>query len=180
MALSTANHSKEADFEKVIFEMFYSRIYKTAYFIVQDEYLAQDIVQEVFLKAFQSIDQVKDGNKLGAWLGTIATRTAIDFTRSKKNQNEIPTKDVYIEERVSNDQLKFSSVEEIVEEKFIQDMVQQQIANLKPEFKEVLVLKYEYHLKETEISAALEISQGAVKSRLHRARMLLKTSLLSR
>ncbi|KXG43750.1 RNA polymerase sigma factor [Tepidibacillus decaturensis] len=78
--------SEKHQLERVIFEMFYHRVYNTAYFIIQDRHLAQDVVQETFFKAFQNMHKVEDGHKLGAWLGTIATRTAIDFLRKVKNE----------------------------------------------------------------------------------------------
>lgn len=167
----------QAEFERVIFDMFYHRIYNTAYFIIQDRHLAQDVVQETFIKAFRHIDQVQDGKKIGAWLATIATRTAIDFLRKIKRQNDTPTEDVYIDEEVSKDQMKSSSVEKIAEDRFLKSLIKQNITKLKPEYKDVLVLKYEYSLKDEEIAETLELGISAVKSRLHRARLKLRTVL---
>jgi RNA polymerase sigma factor (sigma-70 family) len=168
-------NSKE--FERVIFEMFYQRIYNTAYFIIQDQFIAQDVAQETFLKAFQHIHKVENGEKMGAWLGTIATRTALDFLRKIKRRNDIPTEDVYMDEEVSKGQMVSSSVEKIVEDKFLKHLIKQNIEGLKIEYRNVLVLKYEYDLKDEEIAEALDVSISAVKSRLHRARLKLKTML---
>lgn len=164
---------KNSDYEKVIFEMFYHRVYNTAYYIVKDPHLAQDVVQETFIKAFQKINSLEDGNKLGAWLGTITTRTAIDYLRKINRRNDRPFNDVYIDERRLNDQK--SSLEEEVENRFLKESIKQNIKTLEPpEYREVIILKYTYDLKNKEIADALNISLSAVKSRLHRAIQKLK------
>lgn len=167
---------KQANYEKIIFEMHYERVYQAAYFIIKDKYLAQDVAQETFLKAFQKMDTLQDGNKLGAWLATIATRTAIDFLRKIKRRNDLPIDDVYIDEGRSDDQTV--SIEDKVEYKFLEKVVQKNIQILEPpEYREVIILKYEYELTDKEIAKAIGISVTAAKSRLHRARKKLKTVL---
>ncbi len=166
---------QDSSSERLIFEMFYQRVYQTAYFIVQDRHLAQDVTQETFLKAFQNLHKVEDGNKLGPWLATIATRTAIDFLRKIQRRNDTVTEDVIIDNMVHHDQV--SSVEQITEEHLLKELLQENLAALKPEYKQVIVLKYEYDLKEKEIAEALNLSVSAVKSRLHRAKDALKRLL---
>jgi RNA polymerase sigma-70 factor (ECF subfamily) len=170
------HRGKIIEYEKIIFEMHYERVYQAAYFILKDQYLAQDVTQETFLKAFGKIDTLDDGNKLGAWLGTIATRTAIDCLRKIKRRNDIPIEDVYIDEGRLNDPI--SSIEDKIEYKFLEKVIKKNISILEPpEYREVIILKYEYELNDKEIAAALGISVSATKSRLHRARKKLKTLL---
>lgn len=169
--------NNETDFEKIIFEMFYQRVYNIAYFLVQDQYLAQDIVQETFIKAFKHIDKVKDGKKLGAWIGKIATTTSIDFLRKRKKQNDIPIEDVYIEINSKKGNERISPVENLIERKLLKSLIKQNLNKLKPEHKEILILKYEYDLKDEEISEVLGLSVSAAKSRLHRAKGKFRTVL---
>ncbi len=170
---------KERDSERILFEMFYQRVYDTAYFLVQDCELAQDVVQETFFKAFKHIHKLDHGEKLGAWLATIATNTALDLLRKIKRWNDIPTEDVYIDEELTKAESQ-SSVEKIVEQKFLKNLLQQEISKLKPHYKQVLILKYEYELKDEEIAEALKINVNTVKSRIHRAKLKLKTTLENR
>lgn len=167
---------KDIDYEKIIFEMHYERVYHAAYFVLQDKHLAQDVTQETFLKAFQRMDTLEDGNKLGAWLATIATRTAIDFLRKIKRRNDIVKEDVYIDEEHFNDEV--ISVEDKIELQFLEKIIRNNIRTLEPPgYREVLILKYEYELQDKEIADALGISVNAAKSRLHRARKKLKMVL---
>lgn len=161
--------------ERVIFEMFYRRVYDTAYFILQDSYLAQDVVQETFLKAFQNIDKVQDGTKLGSWLGTIAARTAVDVLR-KERKYRFAAENLMVNETTTAYN-QSNNVEKIIENRFVKNLVRQQIAGLKPEYRQVIILKYLYELQDQEIADALDLSLSAVKSRLHRARLALRRIL---
>ena len=168
---------KDRDSERVIFEMFYQRVYYTAYYIVQDRELAQDIVQETFLKAFQNMHTVKDGEKLGAWLAAIATRTAIDYLRKIKKWNDVATEDHIIDEHLSKLEDYHSTVETIVEKKFLKNILLQEIDELKPEHKQVLILAYLHDMRYEEIAEALDIKVTMVKTRIHRAKLKLREAL---
>lgn len=168
--------NESTNYEKIIFEEYYHRVYRAAYYIIKDEHLAQDIVQEAFLKAFEQMDSLKDGEKLGAWLATIATRTAIDFLRKKKNKrNYIPIEDVYIDKGANLN----SPVEEKVEYELLKDMIKKNLHELEPpEYRQIILLKYKYYLSDQEMAEFLDIKLGAAKSRLYRARLKLKKILV--
>jgi len=168
---------KDRESERIIFEMFYQRVYYTAYYIVQDRELAQDIVQETFLKAFQNIHTVKDGEKLGAWLAAIASRTAIDYVRKIKKWNDVVTEDHIIDEQLSKSDDHYSTVETIVEKKFLKNILLREIDELKPEHKQVLILAYLHDMKYEEIAEALDIKVTMVKTRIHRAKLKLREAL---
>ncbi|WP_258881683.1 RNA polymerase sigma factor [Paenibacillus sp. sptzw28] len=163
--------------ERILFEMFYHRIYSTAYFITQDRDLAQDIVQETFIKAFKHMHTLEDGKKIGAWLSSIASRLALDYLRKIKRWNDVATEDLIIDEEINKKQNQTSSIETIMEERFLKTVLRQEINALGPDYRQVIILKYEYDMKDEEIAKALEISVGTVKSRLHRAKQKLKDSL---
>ncbi|MBS4208914.1 RNA polymerase sigma factor [Bacillus sp. FJAT-50079] len=165
---------KDEESERVIFEMFYERVYYTAYYILKDRELAQDVVQETFVKAFAHMDTVKDGEKLGAWLAAIASRTAIDYVRKIKRWNEIVTEDVIINEQIIE---QASTVESIVEERALKELLLKEIDELKPDHKQVLILKYLYDMKYEEIAQALDLNIATVKSRTHRAKLKLREAL---
>lgn len=169
---------KQKEYEKIIFEMFYNHAYQTAYFVVRDAHMAQDIVQESFIKIFNKIHTVKDGNKLKAWIGTVTTRTAIDFLRKSKKSIDLLAEDVYIERDTIQELNPQPTIESIVETKMVKQLLQRKLSELKPEYKEVLLLKYEYDLKEQEIADILNISLAAVKSRIHRGKQRLREALI--
>ena len=159
---------------QMIYKMFHHKVYQTAYFVVKDSHLTHDVLQETFLKAFKKLDTLTDLENLGPWLGVIATRTAIDVIRKNNNWNGIPTEDVLLFGKVSLQEIA-SSVEDEVEHQMVKAELLSKIQELKPEYREILVLKYYYDLKDQEIASSLDINIRTVKSRHYRAKQKLQT-----
>lgn len=160
-----------------ICKLYNKRLFHVAYGITRDYYLAQDVVQETLLKAYQKIDMVEDKEKLGAWLSTIATRTAIDFVRKESRTNE--RLDSYIDPENTNVKMS-QNVEQEVELSFVQEEIDRYIDSLPLEQKNVYQLKNELGLKEREIAELLHLNQNTVKTRLYRIRKQLKEMLLEK
>ncbi|WP_449537688.1 RNA polymerase sigma factor [Ferdinandcohnia sp. Marseille-Q9671] len=156
---------------RLIYDLFYDRVYRDAYFVTRDKYLAEDVVQDTFIKAFRDIESLRDKSKMGAWLSTIATRTAIDLIRKQKVWNGIPTEDVYLEIDKNNHS---KSVELEVEIKLMVEEVEVVLSEMNVEHREILLLKYIHELKDKEISELLNLKEGTVKSRIFRAKKELR------
>lgn len=155
------------------------RLYYIAYQYTRDEFLAEDIVQESFLKAYRKLDTVEDNGKLGAWLSAITARTAIDFLRSEKRRQWTPLDYAELEplHGVGAGAGSGSSTEEAAVIRLFQEEIGGSIENLSKEFQEVLILKMQYGLKETEIASRLNLKSATVKTRLYRARKQLRQIL---
>jgi RNA polymerase sigma factor (sigma-70 family) len=161
---------------RVLFDMFYDRVYRTAYYITKDRFLAQDVLQETFLKAFRNIEDVTDGSKLGAWLTVIATNTAIDSMRKRSRWNGIPTDDVILLNKLNRDNVA-NSVETQVDIRIEKEQIMLEMKKLTPENRQILLLKYEQELKDEEIAVLLGLNVGTIKSRVHRAKNYLRKIL---
>lgn len=157
------------DAKRVIYEMFYDRVYRSAYYMLRDAHLAQDVLQESFIKAFRNLHKLEDGAQLEPWLMTIVRHTAIDFLRKQYKRNEMSFDNVIIDNTEHRD-----SVEETVDLKMTVEHVRNEIQKMKSEYREVLRLKYQRGLQDKEIAACLDVSLGTVKSRLFRARNKLR------
>lgn len=154
-----------------IYKLFYRKVFHEAYFVTGDIHLAQDVLQETFIKAFIQLDSLRDQDKIGKWLSTIANRTAIDYIR-KENRNRI---EEYDETLMTSIQIELVlTVEDIVEWNLIVDDITDKIMELKEEYREIVIFKYIHELKQREIAALTNLNIGTVKSRLHRAMKALK------
>ena len=167
------NKQEHLDKEKFIYDLYYHHVYKTAYFIIKDPHMAQDILQEAFIKIFKNLDKLHDESKMKAWISQITTRTAIDFIRKENRWNGMPIEDVNHYENGNISELA-STVEKEVERSITIEQIQQQMLKLTPSYRTVLYLKYIQDLKDQEIADYLQIKVGTVKSRLHRAKRQLK------
>lgn len=136
---------------------------------VKDEYDAEDILQEVFIKVYKSIDQLEDSTKLKIWLYRTTNNTIIDFYRARK-QNTLELDEVEDVPTIGN------STENMNKE--IAGCIKFMLHELPDKYKEPLNL-YEFKgMKHREISAKLNISLSGSKTRIQRARKKLKEMLM--
>ncbi|MDF0728513.1 RNA polymerase sigma factor [Cytobacillus sp. S13-E01] len=167
----------ETDFN-TMYRLFYEKVFKAAYSITKDTFLAEDIVQETFIKAYKKLDTIVDAGKIGAWLSTIASRTAIDLMRKEKRTKLVPIEDTILD--LLDCKNGNITVESEIEITMFSEEVQAEIKHLKPEQREVLLLKYTRGLRDEEIANQLHIKKATVKTRLYRARQQLKSLLLKK
>jgi len=145
-------------------------------FVSEDE--ASDLVQEVFIKVSNSINDFKGNSSIKTWIYRIASNTAKDFLKSRfykasKFQDEIVEDDLL---EFSN-QDHFSEAEEHVILDEMNTCIRDFIYRLPYSYSSILVLSDLEGYRAKEIAEILDISLSAVKIRLHRARSKLKTEL---
>lgn len=144
---------------------------------------AEDLVQEVYLKAYRGYGGFEEGTNLKAWLFRILTNTYINMYRAKKRrpeQSELDeVEDLYLYQRLGGAEAVAASrtAEDIALESFTETEVQEAVDALPEAFRiPVLLADVEgFHYKE--ISEILDIPIGTVMSRLHRGRKALQKAL---
>ena len=134
-----------------------------------DDEAAQDIVQDVWLRVLRGIGGLRDPARLRAWLFGIAHRTWIDTLRKKY---AVVIADI---DEVDQRELPEPGLSEDLEQELA--AMEHELTRLPAIEREALTLFYLRELSLQEIAQALEIPVGTVKSRLHRARRLLRREL---
>ena len=127
---------------------------------------AEDITQEVFIKAWNhrhSFDPLKSSYK--TWIFVIATNTIRDFLRSKRNQLHSE-----LDGTISSN----TDIKQETEHALMAQYISTQLRSLKEHDQELIILRYRQDLSIKDISNILNIREGAVKVRLHRALQKLK------
>ncbi|MFC7062574.1 RNA polymerase sigma factor [Halobacillus seohaensis] len=160
-----------------LFTKYYSRVYYTALKITKETSAAEDVLQETFIKAYDKFNEIKDVNKVGAWLSTIASRKAIDFLRKEKKIVLLSIEDYPI---LLPFEIAESKVENECEQIILEEEIKKKISTLSPKLRSVFQLHYNQQLRESEIASKLNLSKAAVKSRLYRARLAMKNKMKSR
>jgi len=132
---------------------------------------AEEVAQDIFIKAYRSLADFKGTAKFSTWLYTITTTTCITFLRKKKleihsldNEKVLATAD-NMDSGMSANQ---------IEQKSKVQMINEAIKLLSPEDAEVITLFYKSEQTLEEIAHILGIEPNTVKVRLHRARTRLK------
>ncbi|HKS74709.1 MAG TPA: sigma-70 family RNA polymerase sigma factor [Terriglobales bacterium] len=142
-------------------------VYRIAYSVLRDVAEAEDVTQEVFLRALRRQNVLSNIRDQKAWLARIAWRVAVERNRNAKpNAGEVD--DLRAEE---------CSAEEALWQKQRSSLLQQLIAALPDELRHPLVLSALEELSPREIAATLDISEAAVRSRCFRARQILRQRL---
>jgi len=146
-------------------------VYNLALRITRDEQQAFDISQETFLKAYTSLKSFRGDSRFSAWLYRLASNICIDYLRREKRQKtvSITYDDGEGEELEIAD---FSNMPETELERCeLRDVIEKGLLELSEDHRRIVVLRDINGLSYNEISQALELEVGTVKSRLARARM---------
>ena len=134
-------------------------LFRYVFWLCRDPDLADDVVQETMLRAFKSLDKLEAESAIKPWLLTIARREHARVYERKR----LETRDV--------DELSAAESALIATESDTDvDDVRAAIFRLDDDYREPLVLQVLLGLSTEEIAVAMEIRQGAVLTRLHRAR----------
>ena len=150
---------------KELYNQFANTLFNVCIRLLADRMAAEDIVQESFLKAFGSLDQLKEKGSFGGWLRKIAINLCLQEIRSRK----IPT--LPIGEWFDTNDLD----ESINDADF--PSVHQAIKNLPNGCREVFLLYTSESLTHKEVAKMLGISESTSKSQYQRAKALLVKEL---
>lgn len=140
-----------------------NQMYIVALSILKNNEDAEDIVQEALLLAYEKLYTLKDDNKFRSWMMRIVVNQAKMYIRKNRNI-------VYMD-HIEN------LVEKSAEEKDEDQNIWELVLSLKSELSTVVILYYQQNYSICEISKIMCVPSGTVKSRLSRARALLKREL---
>ena len=163
--------SGNTDSYKYLVEKYQFRIINTCYKYTKNIVDAEDVAQEVFLKAYQNLSTFKSNSKFYSWLYRIAVNTSLNYINSKEKRNEketISEENCLIDMNISKDNPSdYYQLNELI------NTLQPLMDNLPDDLRTLIEL---YEIKDftyDEISKKLSIPIGTVRSRLHRARNML-------
>lgn len=145
---------------EALYDMYSSSLYGIIYRIIQDEESGQDLLQETFVKIWNSIDSYDETKgRLFTWMVNIARNLSIDKLRSKDFRNSSKNRDIENSVNLIDDQCNTSLNTETLG-------VKEMVDNLKPDAKAVLDLVYFKGYTHAEASEELGIPLGTVKTRI--------------
>lgn len=165
MQSSKADLVRRQRFDQIV-ATFHQDMYRYAAWLCRDKAIAEDVVQEAMLRAWKSLDALRDDTAAKPWLLTIVRReNARHFARKRL-------------ETVDIDNLTASQTALLAEQPDddARDM-RAAIYALDDDYREPLVLQVLMGYSTSEIAAQMGIQQGAVLTRLHRARAKLRDTM---
>ena len=166
-------------FQKLV-ERYKKKIYYLSYDITGNHHDAEDVSQEVFIKAFRSIRNFRREAKMSSWLYQITVNASIDSLRRESSKPKLSMTDdreAYILERFPGSGQSNTDPQKSMESSMIQQHIYQALQKISPRERSVFVMRHYNDLKTKEIADILSISQGAAKSFLFRAIKKLRKEL---
>jgi len=161
----------------ILVRRYQDRLYNTVYRLLDNAEDAQDVVQEAFLHAYQSLDSFKGDSLFFTWLYRIAVNTAISLKRKRR---VILSIDGARNGEAGVDPLDPSDATQpghALEQAEQERRVRRALGRLSPEHRAVLIMKDMEGQKYEMMAEVLQVPIGTIRSRLHRARLELRELL---
>lgn len=149
-----------------LYDLYFQKIYKFIFYRVGHKETAEDLTEEVFLKAYKSLSGLKNDSLFESWLYQIARNKVIDYYRSKKIVVAI--------DELENTLEYETNIIDIVNLGFDQKALIELIRELTPEQQVIIKLKFYEDLDNATIAEILEKEEGTIRVIQHRAITKLK------
>jgi len=158
----------------VLVRRYQERLYNSVYRLVDNAEDAQDVVQDAFLNAYQSLDGFKGDSLFFTWLYRIAVNTAISLKRKQRITVRMDmgrNGEAAIEPPDPSEENRPGHALELAEQG---RQIREALSRLSPEHRAVLVMKDMEGQKYETMAEILQVPIGTIRSRLHRARLELR------
>lgn len=176
----------EAAFREMV-RLHEQRVFNLVFRMLGNREEAEDLAQEVFVTVFKSIDSFRGDCKLSTWIYRIAVnhcKNRYKYLSRRMYRSSKPLDDVSEREMAGRDggpthslQAQISEPDKLLMGLQLEEAIQKEIAGLDEEQRLLVVLRDVQGLSYQEIATITQLPEGTVKSRLHRARMMLKDRL---
>jgi RNA polymerase sigma-70 factor, ECF subfamily len=168
---------RDGDLEALgeLYRRYKAQVYRTALAITYDEGMAEDILQETFLRIYTYANSFDETQPLGPWLYRVTVNLAYNWTNRAKRWLTFVQNTFW--------RLKPSprrDLEEVVEESELRQELRQAIDTLPEPQRVVIILYYLEELSVSEIAYVMGVPEGTIKSRLYYARERLRKTILER
>jgi len=162
-------NNRNAQFE--VYNRYYKAMHNTAFRIVKDAHLAEDIMQEAFLKAFTKLDSFKGEVSFGAWLKRIVINDSLDnYKKNSKNATSSLDETLYkVEDDQNDEDIDFKNVK-------VQQILEG-IKSLKDSYRIAITLHYIEGYDQDEICEIMNINAGNCRTLISRAKESLRQKL---
>lgn len=161
--------------QKAFTELFYrykNTLYNFIYRFVINPDVADDLLENTFIKMIKSIDKYQEKNKFKQWLFSIANSVTVDYLRKRKKEYIIDPIEDWME--IADNSL---SPQASLEQEEMMNYIQETIKKLSPKQRQVFLMRQESDLTFREIAEILECPLSTVLSRMHNAVVTLRKHL---
>lgn len=156
---------------KEIYDRYWLLLFRFSRKMLQDEHLAKDVVQEVFITLWNKGTNQDIQSPLAAYLYTLARHRILDMVKHSKVANK------YLDSLNNFVQNSYDTPDRLYLEKELYDQIESEIQRLPEKMRKVFEMSRKEHMSNTEIASELQISNKTVKNQLSSALKILRTKL---
>lgn len=173
---------KDKGAQEYFVKLYYSNMTAIAHRYLKNREDVNDVIQESFISAIRKIHQFQGRSALKTWLTTIVVNNCLMRIRNEKKKMEVPAEEYMprfdsdgfrVDDNVSIKQ----SPEELVKDKQKRQFISESLNKLPEHYRTIILLRDIEGYSEREAAKLLDLTEANAKSRLHRARLMLKKLL---
>ncbi len=154
------------------------RLYRVARSIVRHDQEAEDVLQQAYVAAYTHLDQFAGDARFSTWLTRITIHQALGRVRQRTRLHEVDLDEG--ESKMSDLATGATSPEDAVSGRELQQLIEEAVDELPETYRTAFMLREVQQLSVAETAACLDISEENVTIRVHRARAMLRRSMLAR
>ena len=154
-----------------------SRLISTAFKFVKDVHIAEDIVQDSFIKAFNALESFREDSSFYTWIYRITVNTSKNFLVSKKRKSELLNSDLYEEASYEIEPVEAYSPEDLLQATQLKKVITETIDQLGEDTRTALTLRELDGLSYEQIADVVNCPVGTVRSRIFRGREVIDEAI---
>lgn len=170
--LGLVRRAKAGDYQAfdLLVLKYQSRLISTAFRFVKDIHIAEDLVQESFIKSFNSLASFREDSSFYTWIYRITVNTSKNFLVSKKRKNELLSSDISEDQTYEIEYEDTDTPEDLLQASQLKKLITETIDQLGEDTKTALTLRELDGLSYEEIAKVVNCPVGTVRSRIFRGR----------
>ena len=154
-----------------------SRLISTAFKFVKDVQIAEDIVQDSFIKAFKALESFREDSSFYTWIYRITVNTSKNFLVSKKRKNELLNSDLSEDASYEIEPVETYSPEDLLQATQLQKVITETFDQLGEDTRTALTLRELDGLSYEQIADVVNCPVGTVRSRIFRGREMIDEAI---
>ena len=177
--LGLVKRAKSGDYQAfdLLVLKYQSRLISTAFKFVKDLQIAEDIVQDSFIKAFKALESFREDSSFYTWIYRITVNTSKNFLVSKKRKSELLNSDLSEEASYEIEPVETYSPEDLLQATQLKKVITETIDQLGEDTRTALTLRELDGLSYEEIADVVNCPVGTVRSRIFRGREVIDEAI---
>ena len=177
--LQLVKRAKSGDYQAfdLLVLKYQSRLISTAIKFVNDLQIAEDIVQEAFIKSFKSLESFREDSSFYTWIYRITVNTSKNFLVSKKRKSELLNSDLSDEASYEIEPVETYSPEDLLQATQLKKVITETIDQLGEDTRTALTLRELDGLSYEQIADVVNCPVGTVRSRIFRGREVIDEAI---